>query len=63
MTAVARVSEWRNCADRTAGRRATTYGEGKKMMGVTIKTLLRHQHLAQLRGFGSDFENFGALSA
>jgi len=41
--ALAPANEWRNCADPTAGRRAATYGEGENMVGVTIKTLLRHQ--------------------
>ena len=46
MNALAPASEWRNCADPTTGRRATTYGEGENVVGVTIKILLRHQHLA-----------------
>jgi len=48
MNVFAPASKWRNCADPTAGRRATTYGEGENVVGVTIKTLLRHQHLARI---------------
>jgi len=49
MNVFAPASEWRNCADPTAGRRATTYGEGENMVGVTIKTLLRHQVFNELQ--------------